>query len=98
MSLQLLNIRFRQVYCKISEQTTNFFSMTTVLFGLLIFFREIMPESWGCGLYTSLYGKCVLSSLLSLISSAQWKIVPQCWASLKESTVSKSLVLGIWEL
>ena len=47
---------FVEFIVNISEQTNNFFSMTRVLLGLLIFFREIMLESWGCGLYTSLYG------------------------------------------
>ena len=48
MLLQLRNIRFRQVFfVKISEQTTNFFSMTKVLFALLIFLAKLCLKVGG---------------------------------------------------
>ena len=46
------NTDFVKFIANISEQTTNFFT-SRVLFGVL--FPEIMLESFGCGLYTSLY-------------------------------------------
>ena len=49
MSLQIHNIRFRQVCCEHNKKTTFF---TGVLFGVPIF-SKIMLGSWGCGLYTS---------------------------------------------
>ena len=57
MSLQLRNIRFRQVYWLISEQTTNFFQWQECFLDFL-FFREIMGVRLihKCSLYTSLYG------------------------------------------
>ena len=56
MKIALLSYKygdFVTFIVNVCEQTTNFFSLTRVLFGLLIFFPEIMLESWGCGLYTS---------------------------------------------
>ena len=48
MLLQLRNIRFRQVFfVKISEQTTNFFSMTRVPFALLIFLAKLCLKVGG---------------------------------------------------
>ena len=55
MSLQLSNIRFRPVFfVKISEQMTNFFSMTRVLFGLLIFFAKLCLKVGGAP-YTQVF-------------------------------------------
>ena len=39
-------------------QTNDQLLFTQVLFGVL-FFSEIMPECWGCGLYTNLYSKFI---------------------------------------
>ena len=48
MLLQLRDIRFCHVFLvKISEQTTNFFSMTRVLFGLLIFLVKLCLKVGG---------------------------------------------------
>jgi len=51
------SLGFVKFIANVCEQTTNFFSLTKVLFGLLIFFPWSHAWNWGCGLYTSLYGK-----------------------------------------
>ena len=56
MSLQLRNIRFRQVYSWQQWTNEQLFFNNKSAFWTSYFFGEIMLESWGCGLYTSLYG------------------------------------------
>ena len=57
------SLDFVKFIVNICEQTTNFFSLTKVLFGLLIFFPKSCLKLGvrlihKCSLYTSLYGNC----------------------------------------
>ena len=52
MSLQIHNIRFRQVLLLTSTNKRRTFCYKGA-FWSFYFFPEIMLESWGCGLYTS---------------------------------------------
>ena len=49
----LQNIRFREVYFEHLQTDDQLFLQECLL---EFFFSKITPESWGCGLYTSVYG------------------------------------------
>ena len=53
----------------ICEQTTNFFYKSSAFWHGVIFFSEIMLESWGCGLYTSAAYTRVFTVILQSFST-----------------------------
>ena len=70
------SLDFVKFIVNIFEQTTNFFSLTKVLFWTSYFFTRSHAWNWGCGLYTS---------------AANTRVFTVCWGQWRSVHGKKSL-------